>query len=810
MKIITKLIYLVTLGLMWTSPLMAQTKIGEEVYKSNCMRCHQADGGGVPFQNAPLDVYSLVGGSLRALVSFVDKGTKDKPLGEYDGVMPSFKALSDQDLAGVLTYIRSNFGNEGGAVTPLEVSVFRGEAKGNIPTVKVEKKVKDIEEVIVFSGKLPPSKSDIAYAISTLSGEDLENIPNQRLDDKLRQVSGFSLFRRSSSRVAHPTTQGVTLRSIGPNGAGRTLLLLDGVPQNDPFGGWVYWSSIESNNLSQIDVIKGAGSGRWGSGALAGTLSLTSAPIEKAGLSASTNFGSFNTIDAEVRANFKGDKYSGYIATKYFDSEGYYLLGIDQRGTVDLKAASDNLALNIGSDAEVSDTVTLSFKAGYFKEHRVNGLALSTNDTKSYNFSLSLIGFEGEDRLSWQINTYYRDVDFRNSFASVTDDRATTRMVLDQFSVPGKGMGLNGLFRVPLSEGNKIEVGFDTRRMEGRTNENNRNLGAGFTRLRIAGGKENLIGGYAEYINDYNSSFTFTGGIRWDHWSTSDGQRLETDIVNGGVVREDSIEDRSGSLFNARAGVGYYYNENITLKASVYSGFRLPTINEFFRPFRVGNDITEANPNLKLEKLKGVDFGVVFERGEKFYLSMGYFYNKLENGIGNVTLAFGPGFFPPTGFVPAGGSLRQRQNIDVVETRGIEIYLKIQILENLNFEGSLVNGMATVKDFKTSPTLIGKRLAQSPNTIASTSLQYDIGEKWKLRATFRHTSRQFEDDQNMRILPAYSVMNIGAGYQLTSGIRAHFIIENLFNKHFLIGLNGSGLRSIGQPFTWTLGLKATF
>ena len=91
-------------------------------------------------------------------------------------------------------------------------------------------------------------------------------------DDVLRMVPTFSLFRRTSSLAAHPTTQGVSLRGIGPSGVSRTLVMIDGVPFNDPFGGWVYWTRVPLESVERIEMIDGASSSVWGNYALGGIM----------------------------------------------------------------------------------------------------------------------------------------------------------------------------------------------------------------------------------------------------------------------------------------------------------------------------------------------------------------------------------------------------------------------------------------------------------------------------------------------------------------------------------------------------------
>ena len=94
------------------------------------------------------------------------------------------------------------------------------------------------------------------------------------MDDLLRYTPGFSLFRRSSSRTANPTTQGVTLRGVSGSGASRTLVLTDGVPLNDPFGSWVYWNQVPQAAIDRVEVLRGTTGDLYGADALGGVVQL--------------------------------------------------------------------------------------------------------------------------------------------------------------------------------------------------------------------------------------------------------------------------------------------------------------------------------------------------------------------------------------------------------------------------------------------------------------------------------------------------------------------------------------------------------
>ena len=117
-----------------------------------------------------------------------------------------------------------------------------------------------LEQVTVTASRTEQRLGDIPASVSVLHSEDIRMSPAVVADDVLRQIPSFSLFRRTSSLSSHPTAQGVSLRGIGPSGVSRTLVLVDGTPFNDPFGGWVYWTRIPTESVDRIEVVDGSSS----------------------------------------------------------------------------------------------------------------------------------------------------------------------------------------------------------------------------------------------------------------------------------------------------------------------------------------------------------------------------------------------------------------------------------------------------------------------------------------------------------------------------------------------------------------------
>ena len=226
-----------------------------------------------------------------------------------------------------------------------------------------------VEEVEISAFRLPPAVSEQLHNTTVVDRSALEQSGGARLDEILRRVPGFGLFRRQSSRASHPTTQGVTLRGLGPSGAGRTLVLLDGVPQNDPFGGWVVWSALPSEGIGAANVIRGAGAGPYGAGALTGVVALTERDTPD-GVGAAE-------VSVSQRSGFRAAAVvggGGFMATLAGSrSDGYYPVAARRRGVADTRLKMDDLAGALRFQTDL-DGVQAAVRLSAFQVNQEAGL----------------------------------------------------------------------------------------------------------------------------------------------------------------------------------------------------------------------------------------------------------------------------------------------------------------------------------------------------------------------------------------------------------------------------------------------------
>ncbi len=655
------------------------------------------------------------------------------------------------------------------------------------------------ETIVVTASRAEQELGQVTSSVSVLTGDELRASPAVTLDDALRRVPGFSLFRRNSSMVAHPTSQGVSLRGIGPSGVSRTLVLLDGLPLNDPFGGWIYWGRVGRESLERIEVVRGGGSSLWGNSALGGVIHLVTAEPSAPGssLRLSALGGDYGIVSGDAWFGQGFERASLTLSARSFDSDGYPVVRDDRRGPIDVDAFSEQTSLGGRLTVSPSDSVSVSIGGDTLSEDRGNGTPLTGNDTEltSFRVSADVVSGRGD---TWTLRGFTHEQEFASRFSAQAGDRSSERPALDQFLVDSEAIGLGAQWQGEVGSGLWV-AGAEWRSVDGATNEDFFYT-TQFNRRRMAGGDQAITGAYVQRRAQFGERLHLELGARIDRWQTGSGSRLEINKADGSIRREDAFEDRNETAASPRIGFLYALDFGWRLRGSVYGSFRAPTVNELYRPFRVGNDITEANETLEPERLSGIEFGTVrYQGGSR--LSINAFINRVENPIANVTLAsIASGrFFQPCGFVPGGGSCRQRLNLDRTRIQGLEAELRQRLGDEWRLDVSYLYSNAEVQSAADFPELEGKRLAQTPEQSTSLGLEYANPEVLQARLGLRFVGEQYEDDLNTRPLSSFSVVDLSLARNLSSRWQVFAGFENLLDEEVQVGISGTGLVTIGAP-----------
>lgn len=653
----------------------------------------------------------------------------------------------------------------------------------------------EVEIVVVHPPRLAPLGGEAAFSAVRVTPETIRTEP--RLDEALKAVPGVSLFRRNGSDSANPTTQGVSVRAIAPSGAGRALVTLDGVPQNDPFGGWVIWSALPSEGIGAATVIRGGGAGPYGAGALTGVIALEERPYSEGILVAEGSVGERDSYRGVAVAG-AGGVLATVAASK---TDGYYAVRGPARGAADARLSLDDASAALRIQRELGGVQTALRVSAYQANQQAAVVGARSNATGT-SVTLTLAQPAAEGVGGWRLQGWVRESELENSAAAVAAGRAGTTPANDQYHTPAVGYGLNAALQ-GRRDALVWEVGADLRMADGETNERFRFMGGQFTRERKAGGKTLVAGAYAEAALD-QGPWLATAGVRVDRFRAYDAVRREFDLTNGAVLLAQGAPSRTDTTPTGRLGLRYELSEAFYVRSAAYAAFRPPTLNELHRPFRVGNDITEANPDLKPETLQGVEAGV--GGAAPFRWDATVFYNRLKDPIANVTIGKGPGVFPVAGFVPAGGALRQRQNAGEIEAWGVEGEAWGAAGPSATWRAAFAYTDAEVDGGAANPQLTGLRPAQTPKWTVTGGVGLQPTAAFGLSADLRYESARWEDDLNTRKLGAGLLLDVRATWRFAPNTEVYVAAENLTDEKLEIGETGGGVESYSAPQTFRVGV----
>jgi outer membrane receptor protein involved in Fe transport len=576
------------------------------------------------------------------------------------------------------------------------------------------------EVVVVTATATEETLVDSVGLVSAFTAEDLSRSPALVIDDQLRRVPGFSLFRRSSSLYSHPTTQGVSLRGIGPNGASRSLVLWNGIPLNDPYGNWVYFNRLPQLSMRSAEVARGATSQLYGSSALGGTIQLLSRAPEESTFDFRAQAGNLDTYDVDVFASDREGDWGWIASGRAFDTGGYMQIAEKEQGAVDVPVSAQFQTF-LGR-LEYRD-----FHVGVnlYNEKRSNGTPIQQNDSQIYLFE------SGYDTARWSANFYGQSQVFDSDFSRIFPGR-TGEMLTNKQHIPSVGFGSSFTLRTDLG----LQLGVDWRYVGAEDH------------------RQNFLGAFLQYLFTFDQKWDVLLGGRFDLWENSGTE----------------------GTFNPRAGLVFRASNAVTVRASGYRGFRAPSLNELYRPFRLGAVVTEPNPDLTEEYILGAEGGVDIHPHRSLLVRLNGFYNSLQDPIANVTIRETPTLIT-----------RQRQNQGSATIQGVEAEAIYQLPAGWSVRGAYLFSDAVFDD-------TGVRMPQSPRNQGFVGAGYH--GRVQLTVDFRLVGEAI-DDATGQPLPAFNLLDFSLRVPLSDKVNAYFALENAADEEYVVRY--TPIANLGAP-----------
>ncbi|WP_241233581.1 TonB-dependent receptor [Altericroceibacterium xinjiangense] len=642
------------------------------------------------------------------------------------------------------------------------------------------------ESIIVTGQGLPATPATPAYDTVVLDRDQIVSTASGRLEDVLSSIAGFQQFRRSDSRSSNPSAQGVTLRALGGNATSRAQVLLDGVPLSDPFFGYIPLSAVAPERLGSIRVTRGGGSGPFGAGALAGTIELDSADARTLGLFSGQALVD-QRGDTEVSATAAPQVGDGFavLSGRWDRGQGFYTTPEDQRVPATSRANYESWSTSARLVQRLGSNTELQLRGLAFNDERTLRFEGADSSSEGQDISARLVG-----RGDWKFDVLGY-AQWRNFTNTVISSSSYTR-VLDQKDTPSTGLGGKIEVRPPVGDDHVLRVGVDYRRSEGDLAEDRYSGGTGaLIGRRFAGGVNTDLGLFVE--DDWLlGPVILTGGLRADRWTIEDGYFRDL-TASGSVVEDNRYDSRSDWTLSYRAGIVVPATETLRLRAAAYSGLRLPTLNELYRPFVVFPVFTNANAQLRPERLEGYEAGLDWRVAPGVTLAVTAFDNTVENAIANVTVE---------------RNTRQRQNLDAIDAQGVEFSAAVE-RGQLSFDGSLAYTDAEVEASGVAAALDGNRPPQTPEWAASGTVSWRPRAHTLFAATLRHVGEQFEGDLEDDVLTAATTLDLFAQVPVRGALSLVVRGENIFDEE-IVTRNDGGSIDLGVPRTLWAGVRYGF
>ncbi|HEX8284041.1 MAG TPA: TonB-dependent receptor [Pyrinomonadaceae bacterium] len=649
------------------------------------------------------------------------------------------------------------------------------------------------ERVSVTAARTETRLAETAASVVVLGAQELETAAALTADEVLRQVPGFQLFRRTSSRAANPTAQGVSLRGVGASGASRAVVLYGRVPLNDPFGGWVYWGRVPREGLERVEVLRGASSALYGSGALGGVVQFVPREANDTQLRFETSYGTQHTPDASLYASTLKNRWGISVSAQTFNTGGYVLVDRRERGPVDTPAASRNAYGELYVRRNFANGLFIFARPSYYGESRRNGTPQQFNRTHVRQLAAG-VSWNTTRAGLFDLRAHASTQVLDQSFTAVAADRASETLTRLQ-RVPAQGAGLSFQWSRAFGTRHAIVTGFEASEARGASDELVYVAGRPSS-LVGAGGRARTVGFYARDALRLTDRLVVTPGLRFDRWRNYRAQQTTRALTGARAVTTVGFDERTETAFSPQLAAVFKVSDALSLNATFARAFRAPTLNELYRSFRVGNVVTLADENLRAERLTSGEAGLIYTNTRRGLVARaGLFRADVTRPVANVTLSVTPALIT-----------RTRRNLGRTRTVGFEAEFEKRLGNGWTASAGYLFADARVESFPADAALEGRRLPQVARHQLGFQLRYvprGRGVSFGLQA--RASGAQFDDDQNQLRLGRYFTLDAFVSRRLARGVEAFAAAENLTGQRYEVGR--TPVLTLGPPAFVRVGLR---
>jgi outer membrane receptor protein involved in Fe transport len=663
------------------------------------------------------------------------------------------------------------------------------------------------EKIVVTAARGGQEMRNVPSSITTLDRAEVASSPVLTFDGLLQgYIPGFTLLRSGSSIASDAPVQAVHLRATGSGTSNHTLVLLDGVPIVDAFGGWIAWGRVPTEAIERVEVVRTGNATAWGNLAMGGVIHVITRKPAQREVSLFAEGGSLDTVRLSGRVAELAGPWGIELGGSVLETDGWIERAPQYRGPIDVTTRSRQKTARVRLSRALSAGADFEVAADWWDERRRDITRLGPGTSDALLVRASGQALDSREGL-WRINLFGQETALSSERGDANPERTFETPGFDQFDVPATSYGGSVEWSRLLGR-HQLTAGGDLSWVEGSTNEDFAWADGRYTVRRRAGGEQTQGGLYLADLWQLSPRWSAAGSLRFDRWKTSASRRTEKSLATGEGLLDLVYPDRSGDVLTSSLGVVSRPTAALGLRAALFTGFRAPNLNELHRPFRTASGFhVEANTALEPERSRGVELGfdVDARRGR---LAVATYWNRVDDPIVIRTIGSAGALgsvIEPCGFLPAGGRCGQRENVGRLESRGAEVEGRLSLSNAVQVTATYVYIDSEIVSAPHRPALEGKPLISVPEHQATLRVIAQAPGGVELFAAGRYVGRRTDDDLGRVVLPSHTLLDLGASRPLGRGFVLTLAVENTLDREY--EARADQAVELGAPRQVRLGLR---
>lgn len=646
------------------------------------------------------------------------------------------------------------------------------------------------KDVVVTATRSARTLADVPASVSVITSAQIEGTPARTIDDVLRRVPSVDLPIASTDEQ-HPTNTIVSMRGLSGI---RSLVLLDGVPINDPFFGYVQWSEVPVGTIDRVEVVRGGGAPLWGNYAMGGVINILTRPIDRSGLLAEAAGSSRSSYRADGHAAQAGDGYGIAIDAGINHSDGYVEQVESARGAITVPTGFTAHSAALSGNVDLAPNLTARARVSYYANDQTFLTRLNTNMQRTWRTTGKLTWTPSEGG-TLELTGFHNDEHFVTNNPGTPEGAGANdaEYVQNRHRTRANDWGASlvwtqtftGMLRA-------LSGGVDYRGVQGRDHAAIFDDAGAQLRTDIGSGDQRFLGGFVQADARPTDRLQLLLSVRYQDLYSYSG----VDDTPGGLGK---VPSRHDSDVDPRLSIRYQLPAGFALRGAIYRAFRAPTLDNLYRGASVPGYILYSNAALKPETLEGAEAGVDLDRGSVRFQATVY-TSRISDFLTYRYLD------PAT--LPAGFNIGARLiNAGRARSRGVEAELTWRPTPKLSTTLAYTYADSIITRNPDDPASVGVQQPGIPRHKVSGGVDWSGPYSIKMSPRVRYLSSTNGDPDNLYRTNAHFIVDLAASAPVRHGIETFVQIENLFDRRYIGTNDGFTAPLYGKPLTAMAGFR---